>query len=144
MVSSQDGDAFAVVDTVVLSYLTKRSPYADAYRPMLGTRRIVLSFAAETELLDYEWGDTRRERLNALIAGCLRITEVDPALQTWYQMAADKRRTLGLKGQVSDNDLWIVATAGAYGCPLITHDRGAVRIAESLAINVMTALPPED
>lgn len=92
--------AYVVVDTSVLSYFTLQSPYGGRYRELLGERRIALSYFAETELDGRNWGEQRRDRLEALYRECVRLPP-GPATSTWYNRANVQRRKLRLPRRVA-------------------------------------------
>lgn len=131
---------FVVVDTNIVAYLTKSSPWSDVYTGLIGDRRIAFSFATIAELLSAGYEGLRAERLQALLAGCVTSPQSEATL-TWFSLAVEKRNELGYKGSVGDNDLWILAAAGEHQVPLVTHDTRQRDIARALGVEVLTALP---
>ena len=53
-------------------------------------------------------------------------------------MAAARAKGVAL----SDNDLWIAATASSPGCALVTCDRDHERIAPEMPVEVVFLAPP--
>ncbi len=131
--------AFVVVDTSVLSYLTRSGTYAPVYQALIGRSRVVVPFVAETELRGSSWGKNRMQRLDALLAQCV-ISPMTAATGTQFTSAAAKRATLGFKSAVGDNDLWIVATAAEHSVPLVTHDVRQGQIALAMGVVVLSAM----
>jgi predicted nucleic acid-binding protein len=63
----------------------------------------------------------------------------EPYLNAWARLwTAAKARGVA----VSDNDLWIAATAAFRGQTLVTCDRDHVRLAPELPVEVMFFAPP--
>ena len=136
--SAEDAAAFVVVDTSVLSYFTTNSPHAPTYARLLNGRTIALSYFARTELENYpNWGEKRRKRLDALIAGTVQLPPSE-ATSTWYGRANRKRTELGLHS-VDDMDLWIISHAAEHRVEYMSHDRNACLLARGLGLSVLTA-----
>ena len=128
-----------VIDTSVVSFLAFDGEGSAAYRDLLAGRTIGLSYFVSAELRGREWEPEQRARLDAMYAEC---TALDPTESTadWYGKAHRVRREMGLR-RVGDTDLWIIAHAGEYGVPYMSHDRRACDIARAVGVEVLTALP---
>lgn len=134
---------YVVIDTNVLRYFTGGSNPGDRrqrYRALLADRRIALAYHAETELRGFvPASPARLAARDTILATSVKLPPSD-ATQVWFSRAATNRRDLGLNGAVSDNDLWIIAAAAEYQCPLMSHDEGACAVATALGLEVLTAL----
>ncbi len=135
--------AFVVVDTSVLSYFTTNSPQAPTYTRLLSGRTIALSYFARTELENHpNWGEKRRKRLDALIAGTVQLPPSEAtstwSTSTWYGRASRKRAELGLHS-VDDMDLWIISHAAEHRVEYMSHDRNGCLLARGLGLSVLTA-----
>jgi predicted nucleic acid-binding protein len=85
------------------------------------------------------WGSRRVADAERLVAGFIPVLIDDPYVNEWARLSAGARRT-GVA--LSDNDLWIAATATARERVLVTCDRDHVRIAPELGIEVLYLAPP--
>jgi predicted nucleic acid-binding protein len=106
---------------------TRRRRTAQAYRQLIGDRRIVCSFITVTELrfgaLKAGWGDLRRRALERDLA---RIVIVQPDDRLMH-ICAELRATCALAGhplgqKIHEADRWIAATALRLGVPLVSAD----------------------
>lgn len=129
-----------VVDTSVCSYMIRQNELSGSYLALLGDRLIGLSYFVKTELDGTDWGDARREQLAELYLNSIPLPAGD-ATSMWYNRAHAQRRERRLARRVGDMDLWIIAHAGEYGVPYMSHDRRACDIARALRVEVLTALP---
>lgn len=113
-----------IVDTNVLSYMYKSHELAQQYVGYLQDKDLAMSFISLGELLAGaeidKWGLVRRERLRQFIDGHA-VLESNYAVAEHYASIMSCLRALGCPA--SDNDVWIAATAVAYGLPLVTHNR---------------------
>ena len=83
------------------------------------------------------WGQVRIEREEQRLASFLRVPLDEAILDEWARLRDLSERS---GWNITDNDLWIAATASARGYPLVTCDSDQARIADpSLAI---LHLPP--
>lgn len=124
-----------VVDTDVVSYLFKADTRAEAYRPHLVGKTLVLSFMTVAELYRWaekrNWGQNRRTELeqhlrNFVVYGCNR-----ELCRTWAQVMAQAQ---GNGRQLNCADGWIAATAILHDIPLVTNNRGDYEGRPSLQI----------
>lgn len=85
------------------------------------------------------WGGRRVARAERSIAAFRSVTIEEPELEEWARLrvVAWKR---GIA--ISDNDLWIAATASTCGSPLVTCDRDHLRIAAEMPAEVVYLAPP--
>ncbi len=68
---------FVVADTSVVLRLSKASKHSEAYRHLLGDRRIAVSFQTPPELLGARIGRRRRQRVMDLIATFLKLPHAE-------------------------------------------------------------------
>jgi tRNA(fMet)-specific endonuclease VapC len=103
------------------------NPLADAYRDLVGGRRVLLAFHTVVELrygaLRAGWGELRRRRLERGIA---ELTVVQPDNQMITVCAELRRRCQqaghALGNKLHDGDRWIAAAAIRLSVPLVSHD----------------------
>jgi tRNA(fMet)-specific endonuclease VapC len=113
-----------LVDTDVVSFLLKDDTRAEAYRPRLTDKTLVLSFMTVAELYQWayrrNWGEKRlawlEERLHAFV-----IAPYDNELCRQWAVICVERQRLGRP--ISVQDAWIAATAIRHNVPLATHNR---------------------
>jgi predicted nucleic acid-binding protein len=89
--------------------------------------------------LNAGWGRLRVTRGELALARYLPILIDDPHLDEWARLRT-AARTRGVA--LSDNDLWIAATASVRESVLITCDRDHLRIARDLSVEVVYLRPP--
>jgi tRNA(fMet)-specific endonuclease VapC len=113
-----------VVDTDVVSFLLKDDTRAQAYRPELQDKTLVLSFMTVAELYQWayrrNWGEKRlawlEDRLHAFV-----IAPYDNDLcRQWAAICVERQR---LGKPISAQDAWIAATAVQHGVPVVTHNQ---------------------
>ena len=86
-----------------------------------------------------EWGSRRVTNAELLLGLFVPLTIDDGDIEEWSRLMA----AAGAKGiKLSDNDLWIAATASTRGHALITCDRDHERIAAELPVEVVYLAPP--
>jgi predicted nucleic acid-binding protein len=85
------------------------------------------------------WGARRVTWAERRLAKYLPLLIDDPHLNEWARLSTAARRS-GVA--LSDNDLWIAATASVRSSVLVTCDRDHVRIAPELAGEVLYLQPP--
>jgi predicted nucleic acid-binding protein len=85
------------------------------------------------------WGGRRIARSERALAGFLPLTIDDPHLHEWARLR-NAARSKGIA--ISDNDLWIAATASVRRSVLVTCDRDHLRIARDLPVEVVYLQPP--
>jgi predicted nucleic acid-binding protein len=85
------------------------------------------------------WGKRRVAREELRLGEFPPVLLDDPHLQEWARLSiAARRRGVAL----SDNDIWIAATASVRSSVLVTCDRDHVRIARDLPVEVLFLRPP--
>jgi predicted nucleic acid-binding protein len=85
------------------------------------------------------WGSRRVADAELLVAGFVPVLIDDPYVNEWARLSAGARRR-GVA--LSDNDLWIAATASGREQVLVTCDRDHQRIAPELSVEVVYLAPP--
>jgi predicted nucleic acid-binding protein len=85
------------------------------------------------------WGGRRVVQAERSLAAFQSVTIEDPQLEEWARLRVAAWEH-GIA--ISDNDLWIAATASACRNPLITCDRDHLRIACDLPVEVVFLAPP--
>jgi tRNA(fMet)-specific endonuclease VapC len=85
------------------------------------------------------WGRARIEAEERRLASFLQVPLDVPDLDEWARLK-DLCRRDGIA--ISDNDLWIAATAATRGHPLLTCDRDQRRLSPHLPIEALY-LPPK-
>jgi predicted nucleic acid-binding protein len=100
---------------------------------------IVTLAEARAGYVNAGWGSRKVWREELRLAAFPPILIDDPHLNEWARLSIAARR----RGVVlSDNDLWIAATASVRSQVLVTCDRDHVRIAPELAGEVLYLQPP--
>jgi len=89
--------------------------------------------------LNAGWGPRKVSRAERKLASYLPLLIDDPHLNEWARLASAARAS-GIA--ISDNDLWIAATASVRSRVLVTCDRDHVRIAPDLPVEVLYLQPP--
>lgn len=111
-----------VLDTNIVSYVMKRRPEAELYRRHLDGQLLCISFITVGELFagaeKAHWNDHQRRQLEENLKNYV-VLGYDVEVAKAYGRA--KAQTL--HNPVADNDLWIAATALAFECALVTHNR---------------------
>jgi predicted nucleic acid-binding protein len=85
------------------------------------------------------WGGRRIVLSERTLARFLPLTIDDPHLHEWARLR-NAARSKGIA--ISDNDLWIAATASVRRSVLVTCDRDHLRIARDLPVEVVYLQPP--
>ena len=131
------------LDSGALSRLTSRD-HGPAYQAALGDKRIAISFQVKPELLAFPMGDSRRDRLNILVAASLELPHTE-ATNVWYARVAGKRADLQKVhhdgGNAGDGDVWIISSALEHRLPFMSHDGPCVELARAMGLPVFTDLP---
>ena len=112
-----------VLDTDIVSYLYKRDTRAELYRPHLNDPPFIISFMSLAELrrwtLERNWGDSRRQELEAYLSRYFVIHSEDQICLRW----AEAMNTARANGRpIESSDAWIAATALFLAVPLVTHN----------------------
>lgn len=132
--------AAVVVDTDVVSYLFKRDSRAEAYRPHLTGRLLVVSFMTVAELdrwvLERDWGEARRVRMEQHLRNFVVHPFNRSVCLRWAEAADEARR----KGRpIGVADAWIAAIALQHSLPLVTNNAGHYAGVEGLTVVSETA-----
>lgn len=85
------------------------------------------------------WGRRKVAQAERSLAAFRSVTLEDPHLEEWARLRVAAWEH-GIA--ISDNDLWIAATASTSRSPLVTCDRDHVRIAPELGVEVLFFPPP--
>jgi predicted nucleic acid-binding protein len=85
------------------------------------------------------WGALKIVQSERTLARFLPLTIDDPHLHEWARLR-NAARSRGVA--ISDNDLWIAATASVRESVLVTCDRDHLRIACDLPVEVVYLQPP--
>ncbi|MGA8744578.1 MAG: PIN domain-containing protein [Solirubrobacterales bacterium] len=88
--------------------------------------------------LKANWGQPRIGQEERRLGSFLQVPLDYPDLDEWARLKDLSKRT-GIA--ISDNDLWIAATASTRDCPLVTCDRDQERLEPHLSVPVIY-LPP--
>ncbi|CAN5280859.1 hypothetical protein BH24ACT19_BH24ACT19_18090 [soil metagenome] len=127
--------AAVVVDTDVVSYLFKRDSRAEAYRPHLTGRLLVVSFMTVTELdrwaLERGWGESRCARMEQHMSNFV-VRPFDRSLCRRWAEATDGARRRDRPIGVAD--AWIAATALRHDVPLVTNNDAHYSGVEGLTV----------
>lgn len=84
------------------------------------------------------WGERKVAEGERRLASFLQIPLDFPGLDEWARI----RNLSKMRGiSISDNDLWIAATASTRGHPLVTCDKDQLRIEPDLPVPVMYLAP---
>jgi predicted nucleic acid-binding protein len=86
-----------------------------------------------------QWGSQKVADAERLVAEFIPILIDDPYVNEWARLWVVAR---GMGVALSDNDLWIAATASVRERTLVTCDRDHVRIAPELGAEVLYLAPP--
>lgn len=124
-----------VVDTDVVSYLFRSDTRAEAYRPHLTGRLLVVSFMTVAELdrwaLERDWGEARRARMERHLTNFV-VRPFDRSLCLRWAEATDGARRKGRPIGVAD--AWIAATALQHNVPLVTNNDAHYAGVEGLTV----------
>ncbi|MBS1882783.1 MAG: type II toxin-antitoxin system VapC family toxin [Actinobacteria bacterium] len=85
------------------------------------------------------WGGRRVAQAERSLAVFESVTIDDPHLEEWARLRV-AAWDHGIA--ISDNDLWIAATASTCRSPLVTCDRDHQRIAPQMPVEVVFLAPP--
>ena len=110
-----------VLDTNVVSYIMKRDPLSERYRPHLEGHTLAISFMTVGELYEgayrAAWGDRKMAVLAATLRSYVVIPFSSEMSRQWGAIRTERRQQ-----PIAVDDAWIAATARAHGCPLVTHN----------------------
>lgn len=112
-----------ILDTNIVSYILKKSPFARPYLPHLRGKLLFLSFISVGELFLWaesgDWGQQRRMKLEEELRNYAVIPYDHEIARSYARIAAECKRngrSIGL------HDAWIAACAVRHGVPLVTHN----------------------
>lgn len=83
--------------------------------------------------LNAGWGEPRIRKEKRRLEGFLHVPLASPDLDEWARLK-DAAKKNGLT--MSDNDIWIAATASVRGWPLVSCDQDHDRLASHLPVEV--------
>jgi predicted nucleic acid-binding protein len=139
-----------ICDTSFVSHLLKRVETPDRYAhwdegavARVESECLAVSVVTVAELragyLNAGWGSRKVAEAEFALATFLLVTIDDPHLNEWARLSSAARSS-GVA--LSDNDLWIAATASVGSRVLVTCDRDHLRIASELGSEVLYLQPP--
>jgi len=139
-----------VCDTSFVGNLLKRDEAPDRYAhwdegvmEWVACGRLAISIVTLAEIragyLNADWGPRRVRNAERKLAKYIPLLIDDPHLNEWARLSTVARAS-GVA--LSDNDLWIAATASVRSSVLVTCDRDHLRIAPDLAGEVLYLQPP--
>ena len=134
---------FILVDTSVISRLTKKSRDATAYNSWRGNAKLAVNDQVRGELLSAGYTGQRLRRLRDLLDACLKLPTSESTHVAYARVAtirAELRRLHHPGEGAQDNDVWIVASAMEYEVPLFSHDAQQVQLGRLAGVKVMTNL----
>lgn len=117
-----------LLDTTILMDLLRDTPTGKKinaeYKLTERPERPLLCSVVEGEIFALAeangWGERRRNKLRDLLDELVRVDSSHPSVIAAYaEIYADARKQGELRGE---NDLWIAATAKAFGAALLTSD----------------------
>ncbi len=122
-----------LLDTDVASFLFKRSPRADRFRPLVAGKRLVLSFMTVAELYRWtivrNWGDRKTHQLEATLRRYVIVPYDRDLAWAWARIVAACERA---GRRMPPSDAWIAATALRHDLPLVTSNIRDFEAAEQL------------
>lgn len=139
-----------ICDTSFVSHEWRRSQVPARYRHWdvatvrrVDRARLAISVVTIAEVrfgqLRGQWGTRKVERSERTLARFFPLLIDEPHLHEWARL----RNVATSRGiAISDNDLWIAATASVRESVLITCDRDHLRIARDLPVEVVYLQPP--
>jgi predicted nucleic acid-binding protein len=139
-----------ICDTSFVSHLLRLEETPDRYahwgEGIMGrveSEILAISVVTVAEIragyLNAGWGPRKVSRTERKLRRFLPLLIDDPHLNEWARLSSAARSS-GVA--LSDNDLWIAATASVGSRALVTCDRDQVRIASELGGEVVYLQPP--
>jgi predicted nucleic acid-binding protein len=114
-----------VVDTDVVSLVSKGDTRAEKYVPALAAPDLLVSFMTEAELerwiLQSRWGSDRKIRFRTYMMRFISVPSSRDLIVKWAEVMV-MARSVGRRIEVAD--AWIAATALLYDAPLVTNNPG--------------------
>ncbi len=139
-----------ICDTSFVGHFSRRKERPDRYThwsardiARIGAALLTISIVTIAELragyAGAGWGSRRVAEAEREMAEFVPLRIDDPHLNEWARLwAAARSRGVAL----SDNDLWVAATAAVRCQTLVTCDRDHVRLAPELSVEVLFFAPP--
>jgi predicted nucleic acid-binding protein len=139
-----------ICDTSFVGHFSRRKERPDRYthwsaddiariRAALLTISIVTIAELRAGYVGAGWGSRRVGEAEREMAEFVPLMIDDPHLNEWARLwVAARSRGVAL----SDNDLWVAATAAVRRQTLVTCDRDHVRLAPELSVEVLFFAPP--
>ena len=128
-------------DTSILLHLVRGGPVGEHISTTYGLanvlRRPLVGIVSHGELMAMAarrgWGDARTAALNAILTSLVTLDLNDPAILEAY-VAVDQAGLAATGGSraLSNNDMWIAATARAAGAVLLTSDKDFLHLDPSV------------
>jgi predicted nucleic acid-binding protein len=139
-----------VCDTSFVGNLLRRETAPDRYAQWdeaimewVVSERLAISIVTLAEMragyLNAGWSSRRVRNTERKLARYLPLSIDDPHLNEWARLSTAAR---GSGVALSDNDLWIAATAAVRRQTLVTCDRDHVRLAPDMPVEVVFFAPP--
>jgi predicted nucleic acid-binding protein len=139
-----------ICDTSFVGHLARRKlmprryeHWDDAVLDRIEAAFLAVSIVSIAEIragyVNAAWGDQRISEEELTLATYRPVLIDDPHLDEWARLSV-VARAMGVS--LSDNDLWIAATASVRESVLVTCDRDHVRIARDLPVEVVYLQPP--
>ena len=129
------------VDTNVIGVVAGRSDLGAAYRELLQDAAVVVTYFVQAEIQVREWHPNERPRMNELLSTARFLLPPGSDVIDHYVDLKRAAIALGLRYGAEREDLWMLAQTRHERLPVMTHDRNAARVARSLGMQVVTALP---
>jgi len=128
--------AFVLLDTDVLSYLSRGDTRAQRYQRFLVGKTACISWQTVAEAYKWaekrDWSETRRKWLETYLGEYLVLPLDRDTAWAWAIICAGREK----RGRpISCSDAWIAASAIRWGCPLITHNERHFRDINCLVVN---------
>ena len=113
-----------VIDTDVVSFVFKNSPFGSRYDPDLAGRVTLISFMTVAEIerwvLQYRWANQRIQLLRTFLQ---RFTVVPSSPDLCCKWAEVMVAAQAGGRRIETADAWIAATALQHDAPLLTNNR---------------------
>lgn len=122
-----------LLDPDVASFLFKRSPHAQRFRPLIQGRQLALSFMSVAELYKWtikrNWGPQKLRQLEGTLRRYVVVPFDNDLAWAWARISAVCEEN----GQtISTADAWIAATANRHNLELVTNNLSHFAAAEQL------------
>lgn len=112
-----------LIDTNIVSYLLKNSPYARPYLQHLKGNVLYISFITLGEIYYWaetaQWGEKRRADLAQRLNAYITVPFEHETARVYARIAAGRKR---IGRPINLHDAWIAACAIQHDIPLVTHN----------------------